>query len=117
MGIKNLVFKQIANLGNFQSLSYSSKIQHFDYENVSAVRCTSEWGQMTKLIDRVKPVTIEFFWGVVFSESARTICRKRYHVYKMIVVPHTYCRIVAIRLAGHPANKNKSLILIKFLVV
>ena len=73
---------------------------------------------MTKLIDRVKPVTIEFFLGgLVFSESARTICRKRYHVYKVIVVPHTYCRIVDIRLAGHPENKNKSLILIKFLVV
>ena len=31
------------------SKSKSSKIQQFDYEYVSAVRCTSERGQMTKL--------------------------------------------------------------------
>ena len=69
---------------------------------------------MTKLKDRINPVTIEIFGGLVFSVSARTICRKRYHVYKVIVVIHTCCRIVAIRLAGHPAKKNTSLILIKF---
>ena len=39
---------------------------------------------------------------------------KSYHVYKVIVVLHIHNKILGIRLEGHPANKNKSLILIKF---
>ena len=31
-----------------------------------------------------------------------------------LVVLHIYNKILGIRLAGHPVNKNKSLILIKF---
>ena len=45
-----------------------------------------------------------------FSENAN----KSYHVYKVIVVLHIYSKMLGIRYVGHPANKNKSLILIKF---
>ena len=31
-----------------KSLSYTSEMQHNDYENISAVQCTCERGQMTK---------------------------------------------------------------------
>ena len=44
-----------------------------------------------------------------FAENAN----KSYHVYKVIVVLHIYNKIHGIRLAGHPAIKNKNLILIK----
>ena len=33
-----------------------------------------------------------------------------FHVYIMIVVIHIYNKSVAIRFAGHPGNKNKSLV-------
>ena len=46
---------------------------------------------------------------IQFSENAN----KWYHVYKVIVVLHIHSKILGIRLVGHPANKNKSLILIK----
>ena len=42
-------FAQITNFWNFQKVCLRLQIQHFDDENISAVRCTSEWGQMTKL--------------------------------------------------------------------
>ena len=44
---------------------------------------------------------------------------KSYHVYKVIVVLHVhiYNKILVIRLEGHPATKNKSVILIKFCVL
>ena len=45
-----------------------------------------------------------------FAENAY----KSYHVYKVINVLHNYSKMLGIRLVGHPANKNKSLILIKF---
>ena len=45
-----------------------------------------------------------------FEEKAN----KSYHIYKVIVVLHIYSKILGIRLVGNPANKNKSLILIKF---
>ena len=54
------------------------------------------------------------FEGVgVFCNSAKATSRtlKSYHVYKMIVVLHIYHKILGIRLAGHPANKNKSVVL------
>ena len=38
-----------------------------------------------------------------FAENAN----KSYHVYKVIVVLHFYSKILGIRVAGHPANKNK----------
>ena len=39
---------------------------------------------------------------------------KCYHVCRVIVVLHIYLKMFGIRLAGPSANKNKSLILIKF---
>ena len=39
---------------------------------------------------------------------------KSYHVYKVKVVLHIYNKSLVIRFEGNPANKNKSLILIKF---
>ena len=42
---------------------------------------------------------------------------KSYDVYKVIVVLYINNKILGIRLEGHTANKNKSLILIKFWVV
>ena len=45
-----------------------------------------------------------------FAENAYKSC----HVYKVIVVLHIYSKILGIRLVVHPANKNKSVILIKF---
>ena len=39
---------------------------------------------------------------------------KSYRVYKVIVVLHIYNKKLGNGLAGHPSNKNKSLILIKF---
>ena len=38
---------------------------------------------------------------------------KSYHVYKVMIEPHIYNKILGIRLAGYPANKNNRLILIK----
>ena len=43
-----------------------------------------------------------------FAENAN----KKYHIYKVIAVLHVYNKILGIRLAGHPANKNKNLILL-----
>ena len=39
---------------------------------------------------------------------------KSYHVCRVIFVLHIYHKMLGIRLAGPSANKNKSLILIKF---
>ena len=36
-----------------------------------------------------------------FAENAN-----KSYVYKVIVVLHIYCKILGIRLVGHPANKN-----------
>ena len=36
---------------------------------------------------------------------------KSYHVFKLIVVQHIYDKSSVVRLAEHPANKNKSLVL------
>ena len=44
-----------------------------------------------------------------FAENAN----KMYHVYKVIVVLHIHNKTLGIRLVGHPANKNRSLVLIK----
>ena len=52
--------------------------------------------------------------AVFFCNSAKATCRnanKSYHVCKVIVVLHKYHKSVGIRLAGHPANKNKSVVL------
>ena len=45
-----------------------------------------------------------------FAENTK----KSYHVCRVIVFIHIYHKMFGIRLAGPSANKNKSLILIKF---
>ena len=61
---------------------------------------------------------LQILMGLVFLVPMRKqfaeTPNKSYHVYKRIVVLHIYNKILGIRLEGHPANKNKSLILIKF---
>ena len=55
--------------------------------------------------------------GGVSCTYAKTICRnphKSYRVYKVIDVLYTYNTILGMRVEGYPANKIKSLILIKF---
>ena len=48
-----------------KSQSYTSKIQQFDYEYTSAVRCTNEWGIMTKL-EKVASHNCNFMGGWCF---------------------------------------------------
>ena len=71
---------------------------------------------MTKLD---KEATSHNLGGCVSCTYAKTICRnphKSYRVYKVIDVLYTYSynTILGMRVEGHPANKIKSLILIKF---
>ena len=78
------------------------------------MKCTDGREPMTQ------PVIIANFRG--FARCVFFLLRKQlaenttksYHVYKVIGVPHIYNKSLGIRLAGYPANKNKSLILIKF---
>ena len=45
-----MIFYQKSQIsGISKSQSWTSKIHQFDYEYISAVRCTGERGQMTKL--------------------------------------------------------------------
>ena len=71
---------------------------------------------MTKL-DKVATSQLQILEGGVVREQFVENANKSYHFYKVIVVRHICNKILGIRLAGQPANKNKSLILIKFLVV
>ena len=56
-----------------------------------------------------------FFFGgggvVTLSKLLAENAYKCYHVYKGIVVLHIYNKSLVIRLAGHPANRNKSFLL------
>ena len=45
------------------------------------------------------------------KQLAENASNKSYQVYKVIVVLHIYNERLGVRLAGHPANKNKSLVL------
>ena len=61
-----------------KSQSYTSKIQPFGYEYVSAVRCTSEREQMTNLEKVTNNHNCNFTGGGGGGvTSAITICRKR----------------------------------------
>ena len=61
-----------------KSQSKTSKIHLIDYEYISAVRCTSESGQKTKLEKVATRHNCNFIGGLVpFCSSARPICRKR----------------------------------------
>ena len=51
-----------------------------------------------------------FFFVTVRKQFAKN-ANKRYHIYKVIVVLRIHSKILDIRLVGHPANRNKSLIL------
>ena len=62
-----------------KSQSQTSKIRHISYENISAVQCTNEREQKTKL-DKVPISQIANFRGAGvfgFFTSAKTVFRKR----------------------------------------
>ena len=94
-----------------KSLSKTSKIQHIDYENISTVLCTSERGQMTKFNKIATNQNFKFEgWVVFFATLQKQVAEKAnksYHICKVIVVLHIHNKSLGIRLAGHPANKNK----------
>ena len=73
---------------------------------------------MTKLDKAATIHNCKFYWDWCFFVTVRKQFsenpNKNYHVYYVIVVLHIYSKILGIRLVGHPANKTKSLILIKF---
>ena len=69
---------------------------------------------MIKLAKVATDQNFKFEGWWCFCNSAKATCRnanKSYHVCKVIVVLHIYHKSVGIRLAGHPANKNKSVVL------
>ena len=73
-------------------------IQQFDYKYISAMRCTSERGKMTKLDNVATSHNYNFmgggvFWKKQFAENAN----KSYHVCKVIVVLHIYHKMFGIR--------------------
>ena len=93
------------------------RIQNIHYENNFTVLCFSEGGQLTKLdkVPNYQPIKTSNFRGFFFFVTLRIQlaknANKNYHVYKVIVVLHIYNKILGIRLAGHPKNRNKSVVL------
>ena len=51
---------------------------------------------------------------VTLQKQLAENANKSFHVYTVIVVLHIYNKTLGIRLAGHPANKSKGLVLILF---
>ena len=66
---------------------------------------------MTKLDNVATNPNCNFGVFVTLRKQFAENDNKSYHVYKVIVVLHIYNKSLVIRLAGHHANKNKSLVL------
>ena len=84
-----------------KSQSSTSAIQQFDYEYVSAVRCTSKRGQMTKLEKVATSRNCNFMGGLVFfvlpqGQFAKKPLTKAI-IRKVIVVLHIYHNDFGIR--------------------
>ena len=90
---------------------------HIDYENISTVLCISEGEQMIKL-DRAatnQNCKFEGGGGGVFVSLRKYLAEYAYKsIYKGTLVLPIYDKNVGIRLAGHPADTNKRLVIILF---